>query len=251
MDSNIFIHSIYRATEGEGIFVGIPQIFVRFQGCEIHCKNCDSKETWKFIKQATHTIGELCQEIDSLALPVSVINPEITTLNLESQPIKRVSITGGDPLHDTHHKAVISLIDQLKKRGFFTNIEASGNSVDNEIFSNIDFISFDFKTPSTEVITPFENLFTLVNNFKEKFQVKSVIADIDDFNFTYKTFLKLKKELPNSKFPWCLTPAYRPEENFPQERFHTILKLNEECGGPFRVVGQQHKWVYGPDRRNV
>ena len=45
-------------------------------------------------------------------------------------------------------------------------------------------------------------------------------------------------------FDWCLTPVYNPGEAFPLERFKLILQLNENAGGVFRVIGQQHKWVY-------
>ena len=44
--NHCYINSVYRATEGEGIFVGRVQIFVRFQGCNVKCINCDSKDTW-------------------------------------------------------------------------------------------------------------------------------------------------------------------------------------------------------------
>ena len=51
MTEKHLINSIYRATEGEGVFVGRPQIFVRYQGCAIGCINCDSKDTWEFDKE--------------------------------------------------------------------------------------------------------------------------------------------------------------------------------------------------------
>ena len=41
-------NSIYSATEGEGIHIGSPQTFIRFQGCKVGCFNCDSKDTWSF-----------------------------------------------------------------------------------------------------------------------------------------------------------------------------------------------------------
>jgi 7-carboxy-7-deazaguanine synthase len=35
------------------------------------------------------------------------------------------------------------------------------------------------------------------------------------------------------------------------DRFVNIMMWNESHGGHFRVIGQQHKWVYGPDKKEV
>ena len=133
------INSIYMATEGEGIFIGTPQIFVRFQGCAIGCSNCDSKETWDF-EPANMTLITVMDRIEELS-------------GNYPYRIKRVSITGGDPLHPKLAPSVQSLSIELKKRGFFVNIEASGQRVVDEIFDLVDFVSFDLKTPSTGVKT--------------------------------------------------------------------------------------------------
>ena len=77
------LHSIYRATEGEGVFIGVPQIFVRFQGCAVGCVNCDSKETWDFEENRLFPIENVLTKISLLG----------------GDEINRVSITGGDPLH--------------------------------------------------------------------------------------------------------------------------------------------------------
>ncbi len=251
LNSNFYINALYRATEGEGILVGTPQIFVRFQGCSIHCVNCDSKETWKFSKEPTHTLEELMISINTLALPVSVINPKLTSLGHKTQPINRVSITGGDPLDPIHQKPVLSLIKELNKIKMTSNIEAAGNSIVDSIFDEVDYISFDFKTPSDEIQSNLDLVIELAKKYPQKFQIKSVIADKEDFNYTYSSLLKLQQKIGTINFPWCLTPAYSPSEIFPKERFTLVQLLNEEFGGPFRVIGQQHKWIHGPNKREV
>ena len=52
-------------------------------------------------------------------------------------------------------------------------------------------------------------------------------------------------------FPWVLTPCFNTNEAFPLDRFKQVLTMNEESGGMFRVIGQQHKWVFGPDQKQV
>jgi 7-carboxy-7-deazaguanine synthase len=231
------IHSIYKATEGEGVFIGTPQIFVRFQGCTIGCLNCDSKETWEF-SEDTRSMESVLEEVEDIA-------------GQYPHRLKRVSITGGDPLHPKHTNGVFELIRELKKRGYFVNIEAAGTRVVDEIFDNLDFISMDYKTPSTGVNTNRELLVRLVKQYPGKFQIKSVVADKRDFEATFDAFNYVQEKTNHGMLNWVVTPCYEPGENFPQERFLSIIEMNEKFGGPFRIIGQQHKWIHGPDKRNI
>lgn len=233
----VSIHSIYRATEGEGVFIGTPQIFVRFQGCTVGCLNCDSKETWDFDNNQM-TFENVLEEIEKLSVSNAV-------------KLKRISITGGDPLHPKNTPAVLKLSQELKNRGYFINIEAAGTRVVHEIFDLIDYISMDLKTPSTGVKTNINVLQKLVEQYPNKFQIKSVVANNHDFQFVYDNYIKLQELTGHNSFNWVITPCYEPGEAFPKERFFSIIELNESFGGPFRVIGQQHKWIHGPDKRNV
>lgn len=232
--TNLLINSIYRATEGEGIHIGTPQIFVRFQGCHIGCVNCDTKESWDFDPSFTQSLDEVMNKIEGISKGL----------------IKRVSITGGDPLHPSHVPSVIALVRELKSRDYFVNIEAAGTRVVKEVFDLVDFISYDFKTPSTEVRTSKELLQRFISEYSHKSQIKAVVADKKDFEATYDAFHFIRASGEVS-VPWCLTPCYEPGEEFPMRRFQKVIELNEDFGLPFRVIGQQHKWVHGPTERFV
>lgn len=236
--AQFFINSIYKATEGEGIFVGTPQVFVRFQGCSVGCRNCDSKQTWK-CDPNTET------NIDMILQTVSCLHGEF------SHRQKRVSITGGDPLHPQNRDAVMILAHELKKRDYFVNLEAAGMSVDEEIFRTVDFISLDFKTPSTGVSTPLSVLEEMIEKFQDKFQVKSVIEDEADFKETFKVLNTLKTKYGSLDFHWVLTPSFHPAKPLTMDHFQWVLAQNESEGAPFRVIGQQHKWVFGPTKERV
>jgi 7-carboxy-7-deazaguanine synthase len=226
------------ATEGEGIHIGTPQIFVRFQGCTIGCLNCDSKETWEFTDNTT-------------ALDKAIITVEEEAGKYPHR-IKRISITGGDPLHPKHTPGVEALAIELKKRGYFVNIEAAGSRVVDSIFDSIDFISFDLKTPSTGVTTNLKLVEKLLKQYNKKSQIKAVIADKKDFEFVYDIYKTMLEKFDyKMETPWVLTPCYEPGEEFPKDRFVEIINLNQSFGSPFRVIGQQHKWIHGPNKRNV
>ncbi|MFN8369746.1 MAG: 7-carboxy-7-deazaguanine synthase QueE [Bacteriovoracaceae bacterium] len=234
----ILINSIYLATEGEGVFIGTPQIFVRLQGCLIGCINCDSKDTWDFRAGKPQSISQVLEEIENISQNNSLV--------------KRVSITGGDPLHPVHEKALTILIQELKSKNYFLNIEASGTRIVEPIFNLCDFISFDHKTPSTGVKYNLGNLELLIKNYPHtKFQIKSVIETEQDFYEALNVYQSLKSKLGAFNFNWCLTPAYNLSEPFPQSRFIKIVELNQKNGAKFRVIGQQHKWMFGPDQKNV
>lgn len=222
------INNIYRATEGEGIFVGIPQIFVRFQGCATGCLNCDSKETWDFQGGSNYSITSLFKEIESFH-------------------IKRVSITGGDPLHPMHEASVLELVRFLKKRDYFVNIEASGVRINREIFDAVDFISADYKTPSTGVVVPLTPFTQMLKNWGHKMQIKSVVASRIDFEM----IVKIREKIGNPMIPWVITPAYTPGESFTLSKVHELLHWNESLEKPFRLIVQQHKLLYGVDRKDV
>ncbi len=237
-DPVLNLNSIYRATEGEGVHIGTPQIFVRFQGCTQHCKNCDSKDTWDFAQGKNINLSAVIGEIYRLA-------------GSYPQQIKRVSITGGDPLHNSHKEGLASLAKTLKNEGFYINIEVAGNLIDHAIFDLVDFISIDYKTPSTGQETQVEDLITITKQYPDRFQIKSVCSDTKDFFSCLGAYYNISKNSSASNFTWCLTPAYNCGESFPAERFTKIIDLNEENGGNFRVIGQQHKWIYGPDKKLV
>lgn len=230
------INSIYRATEGEGIFVGRPQIFVRYQGCSVGCLNCDSKDTWEF--------GESFES--SIELVLEKIHKE----SLDGK-IRNISITGGDPLHPQHVPHVLELVKRLKEKKYYINIEAAGTRVVSEIFDLVDFISFDLKTPSSGVVTPLKLIAQMNSQFQGKFQVKAVVENQVDFAYALNAFKKLLESESTLNFPWVITPAYNTSEEFPMNRFMQVISWNEEAGGHFRVIGQQHKWVFGPDQKQV
>jgi 7-carboxy-7-deazaguanine synthase len=230
------IHSIYLATEGEGVRVGTPQVFIRFMGCNIGCLNCDSKDTWDFT-EGNMSLAEILAQIEAES-------------GVNTRRVKAVSITGGDPMHPKLAPLVLELSQALKKKDYFINIEASGMRVVHELFDFVDFISFDIKTPSTGVKYNTKALKNFVTQYPSKAQVKSVIQNRHDFDFVYDIFTKLEEELGEVKVPFVLTPCFEPGSDMPKVLTQSIVELNQSLGAPFKVILQQHKVIYTSDFGN-
>ncbi len=109
------IHAIFSAIQGEGTRIGTPEVFVRFQGCSVKCKWCDTSEAIKFGVGKQMTVEQIISEI-------------------KKHESKKVSLTGGEPL-DQNRVELLQLIKELKKEGFFVTLETSGQKFDKKIFS--------------------------------------------------------------------------------------------------------------------
>ena len=141
---------------------------MRYQGCKIGCLNCDSRDTWAFRGGNILTTAEVIEQLKEHGF---------------GSRTRRVSITGGDPLDDQNISSVLELVQELKKHKAWINIEAAGNVYASEIFSSVDFISFDVKDAlhgSKEFTRSIEKSF---ENFSHALQIKAVVADKSDFDF--------------------------------------------------------------------
>ena len=149
-ENRVHINSIYYAIEGEGIFIGTPTIFLRLQGCQLRCEWCDSKETWDKLSGEYLLFSEAIERLNNIA----------KQLNL-----KRVSLTGGNPLE---FENVLDLVSDIIKNDFYINIEVDGQVFKKEVFDKVNFISSDYKTKSSGVKQKEEVLIDLINNYGNK-----------------------------------------------------------------------------------
>ena len=131
------VSEIFTSIEGEGIFVGKKTLFIRFSGCHLKCRWCDTKYALPLDSGTEYQIDEI-QDL----------------IIRELQPFTyKVNFTGGEPLLQTD--AVIKLADFIKKQtNLKTYIESS--CFDSELFSKvlpyIDICKIEFKTDDSKVV---------------------------------------------------------------------------------------------------
>ena len=123
------ITEIFTSIQGEGLFVGERQIFIRFAGCNLKCDYCDTKNSLR--------VNELTSE--------RVLN-KIKTL--KKGKIHSVSLTGGEPL--LHADFLQGFLPQMKKMGLKTYLETNGTLPEElkKIIKMTDYVAMDIKLPS-------------------------------------------------------------------------------------------------------
>ncbi len=81
------ISEIFYSVQGEGIFCGVRQLFIRFSGCNLNCYYCDTQNS------------ERCVDyVNSRKLENPVSLDYIQSVVDSSKNIHSVSFTGGEPL---------------------------------------------------------------------------------------------------------------------------------------------------------
>jgi len=157
------ITEIFRSVQGEGPYLGVDQIFVRFFDCNIQCIWCDTPTSSHNSVIATEdlTAPEIIQRVSSL------------WSNSHS-----LCLTGGEPLINTDVTLEVAALAQQKRWTVY--LETNGILIYElqQIIDNVDIIAMDFKLPSSTKAAAFweqHEEFLKVSIQKDVF-VKAVIT---------------------------------------------------------------------------
>lgn len=224
------ISDIFSSIQGEGIFVGAKQIFVRFRQCNLACAFCD--EPWQ---------GEA-----KLYSPLELMT-EVKYLDLNKGPHHSVSLTGGEPL--MYADFLKPFLKLSRKNGLKSYLETNGTMPEAlaEVIDLIDIISMDFKLPSSTGLRPYwdEHFDFLKIAAKKNVFVKVVVTSDtakEDIERSVALIKQLKKEIPLILQPVSpVEPKGRPVENSRLLEFLDIGVKNEISG--MRVIPQVHKML--------
>jgi 7-carboxy-7-deazaguanine synthase len=151
------VSEIFLSIQGEGLYAGERQVFVRLADCNLRCKYCD-------------TMIYSFREYEPRAL--------LGELNCYSNNYHSVAFTGGEPLMQKDFlKEVLEL---TRKAGFKNYLETNGTLPDAlaEVIDNLDIVAMDFKLPSSTgsgSFWPQHRKFLEISSRKDVF-VKAVIC---------------------------------------------------------------------------
>ncbi|NLO91970.1 MAG: 7-carboxy-7-deazaguanine synthase QueE [Elusimicrobia bacterium] len=127
------IADIFVSVQGEGVYCGQKQLFIRFAGCNLDCCYCDEPAARTGAKALRLTVRQLLRAADLL---------------LKNNPAGDVSLTGGEPL--LFPDFLNALIPALKRRGLRVHLETNGTlpHAYAKLGRKPDVVAADIKLPS-------------------------------------------------------------------------------------------------------
>ncbi|USR64149.1 7-carboxy-7-deazaguanine synthase QueE [Providencia stuartii] len=117
------INEIFQTLQGEGVFTGVPAVFIRLQGCPVGCSWCDTKQTWEKEQDKQTTLGDIAlKTLDSDSWAMADSDALIQLMKTKGFTAKHIVITGGEPcIYD-----LMPLTESLEQSGYQCQIETSG-----------------------------------------------------------------------------------------------------------------------------
>lgn len=165
-----FVKEVFKSIQGEGKYAGALQLFVRFAGCSVKCKACDTD--YKIEKEFDFLGTRLSNPIKATTLA------DLIYQSVKPDEIHSASITGGEPLDQIDFLSELS--QRLKGLGYRLFLETSGFMLErlNRVGVFFDIISLDFKLKSTfGVELDINKLYKIDKQLYDKIYIKVVIEN--------------------------------------------------------------------------
>ncbi|RTZ14523.1 7-carboxy-7-deazaguanine synthase QueE [Vibrio aquaticus] len=119
------INEMFETIQGEGVFTGVPSVFVRLQECPVGCAWCDTKQTWDATPSDERPLKEILKKTEDSPTWCSVTADDIVNeYKSQGYTAKHIVITGGEPcIYD-----LLPLTQAFEAIGCQCQIETSGTS---------------------------------------------------------------------------------------------------------------------------
>lgn len=216
------ITEIFESVQGEGIYFGQRQIFIRLSGCNLNCKFCDTRHK------------------DFIEFEAQVVLDKIRSYNNEHEVL---SFTGGEPLLQ---KDFLKKIFKLTHAcGYKNYLETNGTLPDEleEVIEDVDIVAMDLKLPSSTGLRSYwhqHHRFLKIASSKNAF-LKAVVCE-DTTQDDLKETVALIKEVDPSSILVLQPNSYECDVNLENKinKFRDIC-LEEDivtC-----VIPQMHKII--------
>lgn len=184
------ITEIFKSRQGEGPYTGVEQVFVRFAGCNLGCRYCDTGP-----------------------LPIQRLDVDEVIARIHGHgECHSVSLTGGEPLlHADFIRALAWYLQQDGKRVYLETNGVLPQALE-KVIEYVDIIAMDFKLPSATGSRPHwhsHREFLRVARHKEVF-IKAVVSphtQIYDIMQSLKVIIRLGIDAP-----FILQPQFSHEE---------------------------------------
>lgn len=222
------VNKIFYSLQGEGVYVGLPTVFIRLAGCNLDpkCHFCDTSYAWN---------PKDGKERDILDILTSV-----GSLSAYRKPW--VCITGGEPLWQ---KELEFLAGELKSREYPLTIETNGSFEPPEWYDLVDSWNADIKCPSSGVCGVSDEAWFCA---RREDQIKFVVGTTEDLDFTRKMLDKHRPVDPQVLVS-PITGAIHPVGMcWDQKWLQEVAEFCKDVGARYSL--QLHKILWG-DKKGV
>lgn len=244
------IHEIFASLQGEGPWLGERHIFVRFRGCDIRCRYCDTPAALdardSHEKPCRIQKTDVLNEYEKIPNPISAadLTEYCKRFIIRGPSRPTLSLTGGEPLHQCPFLAEWL---PTARSDFRIYLETNGIHAEamRDLRDLIDIVSMDFKLPSATGLRPFweeHKQFLAAARGKTIFVKAVVTRDTTRDDIVTSAFILSEFE---ASIPLVLQPAggrLAPDPTLLMEFQSTALSLIEDV----RVIPQAHKILNVP-----
>jgi organic radical activating enzyme len=150
------VAEVFSSVQGEGLYVGVRQVFVRTYGCDLSCTYCDTPASRA--DTGPCRIEEAAGR-DTWAEAPNPVEAEfiLCAMSRRADSLSRyhsLSITGGEPL--LHPGFVAELAAGAHVLGLRVYLETNGQRVEElaSLIDHMDMVAMDAKLPSSQVQSP-------------------------------------------------------------------------------------------------
>jgi 7-carboxy-7-deazaguanine synthase len=209
------VNEIYYSIQGEGSSAGLPCVFVRLTYCNLRCTYCDTE--YAFYKGKDYSIESIINEV-------------------KKYDCKLVEVTGGEPLMQSE---CLDLMKKLCDEEFKVLLETGGSLPISEVDKRVKTI-MDLKCPSSKMMR--KNLYENIDHIKSKDEIKFVIGNREDYEWTKEIMDKYKL---NDKCEILFSVVFGELEPL------TLVNWVLEDRLKVRFQLQMHKFIWDPQAKGV
>lgn len=141
-----YLSEIFCSIQGEGLYVGERQVFVRTAGCSATCYWCDTN--WSKKKRRLCVVhGAEKRSLDN-PMSVDATVSEVLALSGENDTVRTVSLTGGEPLEQGDFVGAVAASLRRHKRRIYLDTNGLEVAALGRLVQHVDVIAMDVKLPS-------------------------------------------------------------------------------------------------------